>query len=778
MASLSARRFTRELRSAFSVVTRQQPHSQERGSWISIPTCSHAHKRRKYTVDAGQSAGPFVEALSPPRREADQAGDKPHEVFSESERLTESLALDAAAVRANVTKVQQCPYSVDAVGDPEISDHAERHVEESQSVKKSPLDALMDISLADPASSPTHEPMINNSRATLKPVNAATHADAGHTRDLQDAIALGDSSWAMQSLLTAHHLNDVTFLATMVESDFTSLLRLTQPQEQFGDLLDLQWQLRISTIAHYKLPKVDALMTRHIPLRRWLVNLRRNSAAGLNLEQYTLLLQGASYLQHRNLAQDLWRFLAEDGYKPDVHCFNAYLHSVLWEQPLNEETRLKERVLSTNLEKRRDEYLFPSLSAYRVGKGGILEIATSVLDQMVDLQVSPNAYTFMTYLRAAALEGKLGVVDDLVQRVWGIDLARVIASQETEPRPMSTDDPLYPTSQLIFELVRAYCRNNDLRGAMNLADFISHHYGLEIEQRTWNELLEYAHLLTKRRRRTEIAKSTGAVDAGTLEALWHTITKPPYSFTPSPYMADKLMRSVSRNNRKTNVALLPIMERYRRRYFDITLTKKRSAWADLLAIRADLDTVDNAATATQPGRRSRLRSSLSQAEHKYDMALLRCMHERTLLSSWFYYIMHERVDFGLRADTLDMLDIPRMLKDWKHFSRRRVTYQILTGQVELDLGPIWTKEDLPEMSVEEIEYSLNVAKRALGFGGVQAELRGEAFGDFLAEFSTADQNDSDGRWRLSHPQKQSWTTRGKRGAIEPQIKRLLRRTIR
>lgn len=650
MASLAIRLCTREIRSILSLATRHRSASQERAPWSTVTTCSYASKRRKYTIDADATSLPFLQSLQRRRAEDDRKA-----------QIPPGPPLDGDGAWISPTEAGE---SFSSSGQHEAA-------------------AAADQQLAD-----------RNNRF-------------GST--IREAIASSDVDAIIRTLHAINDSNSSSSLASLTDDEFSTVLDIIRPQALLGDKLEIQLSMRPRTVNFLHLPDLDQIIGEYLTLLELTVDLRRRSGSRLSFRHYTQLLHSTAYLHARAPAEQLWQMLTDDGCTPDVHAFNAYLGSVIWERTKNSRDVRKTHAFSFNLLKRQRPDLPFHMNSYRVGENGIWQVATRILDSMANHAIAPNADTYAIYIRAAGLEGKIDWVGDLLEEIWQINVPAILADQiPPEPKRTTPRDPLHPTSQLLFDVAHAYCNSGDFHAALKLVSYISREYDLEIGAQTWAELLAQAFVFSIPLREYETTKRELRLEKGTMEAIWETMTGPPYNIEPSPSTADLLIRIYFRYDKA--IDSYPIMEHYRIRFLNTTMTERDAAWAALQYCLAQ-----SASFKTKPHS-----AALSYAVARYDKAYLRYHQEVKRFEFWTSYILGNvgRNEKGNQDLDLECRVVPRMLETWKCYGPRCIRYCIPTGLVEMDLGWDW-KNDRPgeQISYQQRRFAYAVSERLPNFSG-------------------------------------------------------------
>jgi hypothetical protein len=294
-------------------------------------------------------------------------------------------------------------------------------------------------------------------------------------------------------------------------------------------------------------------------------------AAGrpLSLQDYRLLLNFARSVGDKNASRSLWKSMEIHGIEPDLDCYNHYMSNLVWGELLNNQQRHRVRVTAMHLylrqgiRKPRDAE--GGFEGHRVGDGGIKMELTQIFATMIKSGVVGDEQSFCSMMIAMAREGDMKALENILRRVWNVDVERLVKRREyrlesgyddenlqswkkIELSPVvnyAEDSPFRPSQRLLFTIAHAYGINNAIPQALLVVDYISREYSLDVSRDVWAQLLERTVVLcTKRsnqKKKFQPCLYSGQLPHYAVMDLWTTMTSEPYNVRPTLDMYNKVI---------------------------------------------------------------------------------------------------------------------------------------------------------------------------------------------------------------------------------------------
>ncbi|KAK2799826.1 hypothetical protein FQN50_008347 [Emmonsiellopsis sp. PD_5] len=308
------------------------------------------------------------------------------------------------------------------------------------------------------------------------------------------------------------------------------------------------------------------------------VRKRRSASFTLGIAEYTHLLDCARSMGDAELADSIWADMQVDGIQPTLECYNHYMEAKVWHHAYVSKERYNLRFSPWVYYKRSQPNPEPGFQGFRTGPGGVRDEIYQDLEDMNSKGLQPDVTTFINVMTASAREGHIVAVENILKKVWNIDVAALSQGDPSAVPPVSQIDrssSLYPTTNLLFAIAHIFGSNNDLATALQLVDFVSREYNIEISPAVWNELFEWSFVLSCKKWGTKAnQRNPIRISRSTVEQLFYTLTRPPHNMKPTMEMYDFLVKSAW--DRRDLQALLTYM-RSGRALFHETLERRNQA---------------------------------------------------------------------------------------------------------------------------------------------------------------------------------------------------------
>ena len=318
----------------------------------------------------------------------------------------------------------------------------------------------------------------------------------------------------------------------------------------------------------------------------WLVE----SGRPLGLQAYRLLLDHARSTGLAKLAVKAFHALQESDLKPDLDCYNYLLEAKCWGMRHHWRESYNWRVTPRRLRLRQQGAEYRS---YIAGSRGLKEEIMAIFTLMLKSGIRPDTTTFTHVMLAMGREGDLEAVEDVLLKVWSIDVAKLLANDGASSLPEVTvpaDSPLFPDKKLLFTVAHIYGMNNALSDSFRIIDHMSRLYSIPIGLDIWEEFCTWTQILaTPRNQHRNLERKAdeeiGKVQVATFEQFWTIMTSPPYNVKPSLRMWNSRIKMANHAGGKRK--LVPLMreayemarKEFWKRYKEIDQLEKARSYA-------------------------------------------------------------------------------------------------------------------------------------------------------------------------------------------------------
>ncbi|BFZ54252.1 hypothetical protein PYCC9005_001285 [Savitreella phatthalungensis] len=251
--------------------------------------------------------------------------------------------------------------------------------------------------------------------------------------------------------------------------------------------------------------RVTSVATRdYLRHMRLLQEFLAESECKLSNQSGLLLLEHARLARSPTLAQKVWqRLTITDEVKPDVFCYNSFLVANAT-QPADFDTLpLLRKRQDGGMGGRRKRVLDRAYTR--------MVTALDIYHNMLKEKVEPNAATIDALVLAMAASSNLDGIRVLLRKTWGIEMPAldmevygesmefddidedaIHASISSAPL-LSRNSPLWPTQHTLRAMALALGANNQARAATKLILAFAKQYSLEVDARTWTELMKWSY---------------------------------------------------------------------------------------------------------------------------------------------------------------------------------------------------------------------------------------------------------------------------------------------
>jgi hypothetical protein len=542
----------------------------------------------------------------------------------------------------------------------------------------------------------------------------------GDEAALYSALETGDPHTVLHALLSHAKLNGfgntIGLLVSIPPATFSEILRCIDPKHFVGRYEQLHREISPTMAKRLGLSGVFDLDGYYKFCSVFLADVQtileaRHRQNPVTLSDYKYLLRCARATGNASQAEYIWASLkgktknhklSPNPPVPDAECYNLYLSIKCWHDSMNPLLRFRLRVIPDNFGPRSWSLPPYSLKGHTVRRSSSLRSQVSALfREMVGVRVTGNEETFCLMAVALAREGDMPGVASILQRVWDIDVQRLMTSNDSETPPARVyrpDSPFYPSSMLLDTIAHAYGINNQIPTALRLIDYVSGQYSIPIPTNVWNELLQWTFVLSiepkDMKRQGEVrdtGKEIGLLPPEAVTNLWKAMVSEPYNVKPTMEMYNRLIINLWRRQRYGEM--------------QVRMEEARSLLKQALRQLSRKQVIFNATTLQ--------RSPAHLTEQRMRdliFAQLRVRRNRMYVERWVRLLITHPSRNMKYDDKFSSQNIPNIIKNWSLFVPFKIRYSIRSGLVTFRSG---TETMRKSSYLKRVERSKNLAKRRL-----------------------------------------------------------------
>ena len=477
-----------------------------------------------------------------------------------------------------------------------------------------------------------------------------------------------ENSYKLVRWLCIAASKDPGYIESFRKTTLTEIIHLLDPQRFLDPLKTIykgmnrwDWMARRQQTSH-----AGCTLKNHMSRIRVVTKLISGRRT-LRLQDYKMLLNMARSAGDGTAAIDLWEEMLKQGVQADTVCYNYYFEARCWPNPFDLKGCEMLRITSIRVRKKSFQRLCKgSRAGYR---RSLKQEVNKMFTNMVTQGIEADTTTFTHLMTAHAREGDLKTVKEILNNVWRVDVDLIMETEDNSKQPLDPhpDSPLYPTADLVFTLAHIFGSNNSLAIAMRLVDHFSQRFSLKIDTRTWQELLEWAYILSLKRSKPAKSRGFGVgwVPSWSVEWLWDVMISDSGFDKPTMHMLNLIIRNF--RNRKMLSQMLSKM---------IEGLEFYNALLDRHALRF------------QP-LQSQQEESKALAHPPYEVLFARLEENRDfhMIYRWFRWLLSR--EYYDQGDPFGRIDwerqrIPEAIETFWSFRPVDVlSYHIITGSVQL-----------------------------------------------------------------------------------------------
>ena len=240
-------------------------------------------------------------------------------------------------------------------------------------------------------------------------------------------------------------------------------------------------------------------------------------------------------------------------------------------------------------------------------------------------------------------------------------------------RYMGEGHPLYPTERLFFGLVEAFGAMSEISLGMQLIDFISQRYRVEISHEVWSNLLNWTFVCASKKYQ-HLRKLRGEgdqthVSTADVVHVWDVMTSEPYNIKPSFQDLDIRIKTLLITHRMDEAVEL-IRNTAVPYYNTLVDDFEKAVMNEVLLKDATIDPAHANSTA------------ISRAIHHRHRCEARKDHVHNRMAIWFDDLLRISSETKqLRNGPFASTTIPNLVQEFRPFFQSGIRYRTATGSV-------------------------------------------------------------------------------------------------
>ncbi|KAL2860696.1 uncharacterized protein BJX67DRAFT_386384 [Aspergillus lucknowensis] len=486
-------------------------------------------------------------------------------------------------------------------------------------------------------------------------------------------MAAGQPDQVMEAFLNPDYEE---FVAQMPRSVFIEAFRLLSPSyfiEPFKDIHRHMHPYSVSIKGHLGLRVIFDDFAINISS---IIRSRRSAGHAIGLAEYTHLLDCARSLGDGLMADYIWRSMAEDNVAPDLHCYNYYMESKVWDASYAGLEKYNLRVTPFAYNRRKFGTHW-GWSGYGTAGRSVRSQLRVVFEEMTEAGHEPDEATMVNLMMASARVGHVAGMKNVLRKVWNIDPDALKEGFRGSLTEYDRSSPLYPTDRLLVAVAHAFGMNSDVSGALLVIDHISNFYDIDVPVAVWAQLLELSFILSSRWYGPDAEKmAVGRVSFDFVMHLFRTMTSEPFNIKPTVEMHYLLAKRAQKER-----DLILFKENLHRVYEILEETRQKRKVARTM-VESYLNP-DH--TQIEPEvLRSR---GFADAVHAYEVIRCRVMQQtlfverltKRFISRWNW---EQLSAIPLRGKWWTV-DFPRALEEWSDFLPESFEYNTRGGRIQI-----------------------------------------------------------------------------------------------
>ena len=474
---------------------------------------------------------------------------------------------------------------------------------------------------------------------------------------------------------------DPEYMKSLRTTTFIEILELLHPIHFVGTFKKLYRDFHPSQVEHLGMSQLHDIFAEYTTKMREIVRQWLHARGDSGIEEWRSLLQLVAYVGDGAAALEIWTGMVNRKIEPDLACYNLYFEARCWSGAYFPLERHRLRVIPKNLQLRQLRKAgsghLQRLRGFQTGPGGLRDEVTRMFAVMVNRGIVGDARTFGLLVTALSREGDLQGVKSVMKKVWDVDVDNILKGDSDPGKPtiLACGSPLYPSSTTLHTIAHIFGSNNELPTALRIVDYVSRRYSITINPQVWDELLEWAHVLSSRRRavRGSDGAAYGQLPLKSIESLWNTMVSAPYNIRPSMRMYNHYCSNLFKRQM--------LHEMLRQMRAGLALYRSQATCYE------ELRRLNSLTSAQSPEQHSwRNLISIGSSNQEEALGALTEYRNFLMISRWFRLLLGgTRWGGGLdRIVIWQRQELPNAVREFWHFRPRPVIrYRIATGEIEI-----------------------------------------------------------------------------------------------
>ena len=342
------------------------------------------------------------------------------------------------------------------------------------------------------------------------------------------------------------------FIKQAPATAFVEILRILDPRYFFEPFKEIYYWIEPWHRTLDGLRKLDSYGDEFLSNVRVIISKRVAAGHRLRLHEYKYLLHCARVLARHPLARDVWSRMLADGIEPDLESYNYYMEANVWAGAYRDAERWTLQVRDHHFNQRQAASRSLRYRGHKTGQYGLSHSMLSRFRDMASKGLDGNESTFIQLMIAMGRNRDMDGIKSLLRSVWNIDvdLLQELDEEELEtPTFYQEGSPLAPSTQLLFAIAHVYGINSNIKLGLQLVDFVSRQYNLEVPMKVWSQLMEWSYAL-QTYRSPHYSKESEHFDSrlpsSAVDSLWKMMLDEPYRINPDVPMCSMQAKAMRR----------------------------------------------------------------------------------------------------------------------------------------------------------------------------------------------------------------------------------------
>ncbi|KAL4795984.1 mitochondrial ATPase expression-domain-containing protein [Aspergillus venezuelensis] len=511
--------------------------------------------------------------------------------------------------------------------------------------------------------------------------NAVPAQDVKNTGELRNIfysiLETAQPDQVMDALL---HGEFKELVATMPQAVFIEALHLLSPAYFTEPYKRILRPMHPSAVEYKQFKPEQTIFDDFVKKLSAIIAIRHEAGHTLGLAEYTHLLDCARSIGDATMADYVWHSMRRHGVAPDVQCYNHLMAAKVWDGACTGLEKYRVRALPFNYRKRR--FGDKGWEGYGTAGRSVRPRVRELFNEMTEAGHEGDEASIVNLLMASARVGDHGGIGRILKSIWNVDVDLLVKGEPCNVTEYARTSPFYPSGHLLTAVAHAYCTNNDLQAAIVTIGHISTCYDLDVPESVWDELFEWAFVLSRRRGGADAEMKSTGHDFATKPffiGLFEEMTQEPINVKPTVEMHMRLgvdaCRSCYLRQFLTHIrAAYEIMDETRRK----SIAARRIVESYLRYPRADGGNIDPQILRSK---------GFADAVHTYDILRTLVMQQCKFLERLakllvFKFARPWNLGKGMELTWQCRLR-PQLLEEWRDFLPQQFRAPTESGEVTI-----------------------------------------------------------------------------------------------